>query len=899
MFERAHQMRCACSTLGTGPRPFALPGTVRVYERDRPFLVRHLDLDLTLHVVDKRVEGIAALTVERNAERATTVSFDAVAFDLRSVRLDGKMATYTYDGKAIHVDVASDWPGGVIEVAYEARPKRGLYFLEPDAHVRHRPRQVWSQCQEHDARHWFPCHDEPHVKMTTEVRVRVPRGWRALSNGDFVEEQADTATPGGPWARFHYRLMQPHPSYLVTVVAGEFACTESMAGDVKLSYWVPVGKEEDVSRTFEATPRMLAFFEELTGTRYPHKSYAQVVVSDFFFGGMENTTATTLYEHVLLDAKAAVDATSHDLIAHELAHQWFGNMVTCRDWSEAWLNEGFATYCEHLFREREKGTDEYAYGLARDLETYVAESAEYTRPVVCQEYEAPLELFDRHLYEKGSLILHAIRVELGDEVFFRGVRTYVSRHTGGLVETRDLMRIFEEVSGRSLSKHFHQWLYTAGHPQLAVEMAWDRGVLTVNVKQEQSSPECFDVDLGLHVAPSAGEAWRETLRVRTRQATFALRCPARPSYVAVDPDGALVGELRVRGPSDMLHVQARAGLTARMRWMAVRSLQPEGDPATLRVLDGIVGDEAAFWGTRAEAARALGAARSDEAFRCLERHVGVGHPKVRRAVVAALGAFRSERAASLLLRVATSDQSYLVEAEACRALGRTRQPAAFDVLLDALDRPSWSDVVRAAAAEGLAALRDERALPHLSARTRYGHAQRLRIRAAHGLAQLSDSREVRTLLEDLVDDRDPLVRLDAVRALREVDDLRSLPVLHERLQREDDPWVRRCLKEAVRELGEGRVGAVRTLRDEVERLRSELSELRNRHATLEARLPPGGAADLPLRKGGDVPAPSLTGKRRPPPPRARATALARLPRSKDQKGKARGKAPDRTKKKGA
>ena len=155
---------------------------------------------------------------------------------------------------------------------------------------------------------------------------------------------------------------------------------------------------------------------------YPWNKYAQVVVSDFIFGGMENTTATTMYEHILLDERAAIDITSDDLIAHELAHQWFGDYVTCRDWSEGWLNEGFATFFEHVWREKHLGRDEYDYGLKADLDAYLGEAhGRYRRPIVCQDYDAPLDLFDRHLYEKGGLVLHALRVELGDALFWKGV----------------------------------------------------------------------------------------------------------------------------------------------------------------------------------------------------------------------------------------------------------------------------------------------------------------------------------------------------------------------------------------------------------------------------------------------------------------------------------------------
>jgi aminopeptidase N len=277
------------------------------------------------------------------------------------------------------------------------------------------------------------------MKQTSELVVTAPSGWSVLSNGELVDAHRPK---GKPW-RFHWKMTQPHASYLLTLVAGAFAVIEDEAHAssergakrVPLSYWVPEGKEKEGKRTFARTPDMVRLFGDKTGVPYPWNKYAQVVVHDFIFGGMENTTATTLYEHVLLDDRATLDVTSDDLIAHELAHQWFGDYVTCRDWSEGWLNEGFATYFEHVWREHDLGRDEHEYALAADLHTYTSEShGRYRRPIVCRDFDAPLDLFDRHLYEKGGLVLHALRVELGDEAFWRGVRLYLARVGGGVAK---------------------------------------------------------------------------------------------------------------------------------------------------------------------------------------------------------------------------------------------------------------------------------------------------------------------------------------------------------------------------------------------------------------------------------------------------------------------------------
>jgi aminopeptidase N len=845
---------------GRAGRPFAFASSPRHFERDRPFTIEHLALDLELDFPKKSVRGSATLTLRRVDPDAASVELDAVAFTIDSVTLDGKSAKYTYDGRLLVVDVAPDFEHGALRIGYAATPRKGLYFLEPDEHVPTRPRQAWTQCQEEDARHIFPCHDKPHVKMTTEACIKVPAGFSVMSNGELAgrAEDAGTATE-----TFHWRMNDPHPSYLVTIVAGEFsvfgdrvtlgaAQGSTVQREVPLTYLVPKGREEDGRRTFGRTPDMVSYFSELTGVPYPWNKYAQVVVSDFIFGGMENTTATTMYEHILLDARAAIDVTSDDLIAHELAHQWFGDYVTCRDWSEGWLNEGFATFMEHVWREKALGRDEYEYGLRHDLSSYLSEThGRYRRAIVCQDYDAPLDLFDRHLYEKGGLVLHVLRTELGDTLFWKGVNTYLVRHARGIVETRDLLRALEEVSGRSLGRRFEEMVLKPGHPELEVDVSWANGVLTCAVKQTQHAqdgvPSAFHVPLVLSVVDAGGKERRERMKLMARVDSFAVPCAERPRFVVVDPGMRILGDVTVKAPADMLRRQLAEAKTARGRWLAAQSLAKSDDPVTIEALATRLRDEAEFWGVRAECAEALGRIRAREGFDVLAASTSTVHPKVRRAVVDALGRFRTTAAVDALKPRALRDESYLVEAEAARALGKTRQPSAFEVLLDVMDRPSWADVIAAGSIDGLASLRDDRALPHLYARTRYGHASRVRRAAALAIPKLSTDRRAREHLEELLDDADPILRIDVVRALSDLADARSRGALRARAEVDLDPRVRRRIKEVVRDLG-GERKQTDQLKEDVEKLQSEHLELKARLRRVEARFEDSAGEALPSKK---------------------------------------------------
>jgi aminopeptidase N len=856
--EHRQHARCGCASIGSAARassssagrPFVLPSSTRHFERDRPFAIEHLALDVALDVRARGIRATAVLDVRRVDAAVEELALDAVGFDVSGVTVDGRGVRWQYDGRSLLVPIALDLTAARVTVTYAATPRRGLYFLEPDEHYPERPHQVWSQCQEEDARHWIPCHDSPHAKMTTEMVARVPKGWHALSNG--VRVEADPSGDGDTTI-FHYRMDEPHSSYLLTLVAGEFAeITDSVTVGgraVPLSYLVPKGREDDARRAFARTPQMIAHFSEITGVPYPWGSYTQIVVADFIFGGMENTTASTMYEHILLDARAALDISSDDLVAHELAHQWFGDFVTCRAWYEGWLNEGFATFFEHVWTEKHLGRDEYEYGLKHDLDAYVAEAhGRYRRAIVCQDYDSALDLFDRHLYQKGGLVLQALRTELGDAGFWRGIGAYLTKNARGVVETRDLQRALEDVSGRGLGRFFEQWVHKPGHPELEVDIAWDKGILTVATKQTHPTtdgvPGAFELPLEIDLAGAKGVTERRRVRVTERQQTFALPVASRPAFVVVDPAMRVVGEVRVKVPGDMLRAQLEGAPTARGRWLAAQALARIDDPPTLHALARVLSDESQFWGVRAECAAALARLRGRAAFDVLKGVKTVAHPKVRRAVVEALGHFRSTEAMDLIKPHALRDESYLVEAEAAKALGKTRQPAALDALVDLLERPSWFEVVRAGAIDGLAALRDDRALPHLLARVRYGHPQRARRAAILALPKLASDRRTRETLELRLDDNDPILRIDVVRALGEMGDTKARPALRERLEVDLDARVRRRIREILRDLNEPR-RAADALRDDLEKLQTEHADLKVRLAKLEVRVTGSGVDDAP------------------------------------------------------
>jgi aminopeptidase N len=649
---------------------------------------------------------------------------------------------------------------------------------------------------------------------------------------------------------FHWRQSLPHVAYLLSVAAGDFAEIIEQVDGVPAQYYIPKGREEDGRRALARTPEMLRFFSERTGIPYPYAKYAQVVVNDFIFGGMENVSATTLTDTALYDERAAPDfADATDgLVAHELAHQWFGDLLTCRDWAHGWLNEGFATYFDALFTEHQRGVDEFRYQMQRNAEIYMRDDAtRYRRPIVSNTYNEPIDLFDRQFYEKGSWVLHMLRFELGDELFWKAVRHYAAKHRGANVTTPDLQRAIEEATGRNMDAFFEQWVYGAGHPAFNVSYEWDDTAMQakLTVKQTQSAEhgtaEVFRTPVAVDFGVGSG-AQPFRVQLSEREQSFYFPLPEKPKLVRFDPGGWLLKTVEFKRGQDLLLEQLQHDADVVGRIDAAKALAKLGTrEAVAGLKQAVLGDP--FWGVQNEAARALGTLGTEAALDALLECLGVAHPKARRGVVAALGEFRDEppasrgaRAAEALERLlAQGDASYYVEAEAAAALGKTRSASAFGGLEKALEKESHNNIIRARTFEGFAELRDERALPIALEWTRYGRPMQARMAAAACLGKLGSYAErkdpARDRLVELLDDPDLRVRLAAAGALQELADDKAVPALERLAARDlDGRVIRRCREVAAR-LREGRDKG-----EEVKKLREELDKLREEQRTLKDRL---------------------------------------------------------------
>lgn len=819
---------------------------------DRPIDIQHIRLDLNVDLPKRTVMGMATLQV-RALRPLGGVALDAVDFEVKEVRVgaagkDGTTARFSHDGKRLAIDLPAPWKEGQVEtlkIAYRVRdPQAGLHFFGPTPAEPEVPWTVWSQGEPTTNRHWIPCLDQPNQRQSTELVVTVAEGYEALSNGKLAERRDNPDKT----ATFHWKQEKSHPSYLVTLVVGQFDVIQEDWNRLPVLYYVPKGRKPDVARTFGRTRAMLDFFTKRFGIDYPWEKYAQVVVEQFTSGGMENTSATTLTERTLHDERAFLDSSPDGLIAHELAHQWWGDMLTCRDWAHLWLNEGFATFAEVIWAEHNQGADEGAYLNLTKKRLALAGGKE--RPVVDRRYPSPGSMFDARSYPKGSWVLHMLRKQLGDEAFWKALRRYGVEHRYQTVDTTDFRKTLERETGRDLERFFHDWTERPGHPVLecAVEYLSESKQAKLSVKQTQAG-DAFHVPL--HVAFHGGGKTPPVPLDQTlteKEATFFVTLPDRPSRIEVDPEQAVLADIKETKSRDLWLAQLRQSASVASRARAAEHFGQSKADVDREALAKALADEK-FWGVQVEIAHALGKSGGDASREALVGGLKQTHPKVRRACAEQLGKFRrdAKTAAALKGVLKQGDASYFVEAAAVTAYAKLRQPDTSAVVLPYLAKPSYNEVLRSAVLEGLGHAGDLGAVDTLIAWSKRGKPRGPRVAALHALVRLAQTgnptdKQRQTIVAAItgcLEGETPPIRRAAVTAIRDLGRLAelSLTTLEAIILHDPDDRVRDMAQKAIVQIrAQAPVPTELTrLREELDQLRKAQEEMRLKQQQIEKR----------------------------------------------------------------
>jgi aminopeptidase N len=791
-------------------RPFARPGTPPRAERIRFFDVKHIKAELTIDTKKREVRGRVTHTLSPLHPYLGQLELDCgPELVVTKVALGAKLTPCEFTAKDEKLSVKLEeayGPADTIDLAidYHGSPQRGLYFVLPEAPYPKKRLSFWTQGESDDTHCWIPCYDYPNERATSEMIITADKPLFVLSNGVLVDTKDN-----GETTTYHWKMNVPHVSYLISLAASDFAVYHDQAGKLPLDYYVAKHVDEATARRFMGkTPQMIRFFDEKIGQPYPYEKYAQVCVPDFIAGGMENISATTMTESALHDEIAELEGNADGLVAHELAHQWFGDLLTCKDWSHVWLNEGFASYFDPLFTEHARGEDAFRLEMNGSLKGYLAGDQEYRRPIVERRYESSMDMFDGVTYSKGACVLHALRGLLGDQAWWKGTRQYVAAHKFQIVETDDFRRAMEAASGKDLKWFFDQWVYKAGHPELKVRWHYEDADRTVRVKVQQTQAlddqtPLFRLPTTLEITEEAGKTRTVPIVVDGASHEFVIPSAAKPRMVQIDPLGWLPKTLDFeKSDEENLFQLAHAGcVLGRMDAAAALARNAMNKPDVAKAV-------ASAWKREKAAQAKLGIfehlCNGQESLRAdLVDAARDPEARIRVAAISGLARLKKDDVSETILRAAWSNprEAYGARKAALRGLVGWKVKDAESLLADGLKNTADNHSIAAASLQLMlekpGALARELAAIH----TRYGQPGSLRSTAIGAFSQLAkDDPALQDILVDLVDDADRSVRFQAWTAVRDLRLKKALPRLRARLASESrgfSGFTRRILEQAI------------------------------------------------------------------------------------------------------
>jgi aminopeptidase N len=770
--------------------------------REREIDIQEVRADLKFDMDQETIAGVVAIRFTPLRAGLSGFSLDQADLSIDKVELvegSAPLAFETRDRK-LRIELPQAMSPGqsaAVAIHYSCHPKTGMYFFPRSSQ---RAAQAWNYGEGGLHYGWLPLFNDTNDRFTAAFNVTVARPFSVLANGVLqgIEENPDRTRT------YHWLQAEPIPNYLLTVDVGELAevpigTANLQQRQIPLSAWTSPGTEDAAAHAFKDTPAMVEFFSQRFGYPYPWDKYDQVALREFAIGAMETTTVTGFSESHLHRPedppdsspdleKASPTWTYTDTIAHELAHHWFGDLVTCRSLASIWLNESFATFCHTLWNEHSNGADDLTYQRWRYLGSYLdyVRREGQVRPMEFFRYSSPHAIYQEETtYLKGSLVLHMLRHFLGDADFFRAISDYLHQHEFGNVESVDLQRAFEQAVGKDLSWFFDDWIRGGGgHPSFEVSYRWapERQQIDLTVNQIHSDlpfENDFRLPVDIEIVSAAG-ARLHTIEVSGWSTHVALPCDSKPLAVIFDKGGWLIDELKFDRPlEEVLYQLAHDDLAGRLR--AARSLA-ESFPRrseTAAALSQVLTDPQAHWGLRQEAALDLGSIGGESAAQTLARAAGDSDRRIRRAVAVALGRLGGSWSTRLLRQLIQFDGAEDVVGAAELSLGKLHAPGARDLLTQQLGRESrWWDCIRVGALQGLSQLQDASLAPtfHQYVGEQYDHDVRgAALEGWFGAAPEDPLLAAR--LRELAHDRNRHLRelaLEQLKKLHRADDLEFL-----------------------------------------------------------------------------------------------------------------------------
>lgn len=590
------------------PESYSLPVYNPSQKREADLL--HTRLDLRFDWEKEQVLGKATLTLKPYFYPTDKITLDAKGFEFHKVTFEGKSEPlkYDYDGKLITIHLGKKFERTQefkLYIEYTATPAesggssaitsdKGLFFINAKKEDPNKPQQIWTQGETENNSRWFPTIDKPNERCTQEMYLTVEDRFKTLSNGILVSSKKNNdGTRTDYW-----KMDMPHAPYLFMVAIGEYAVVKDTWNGKVVDYYVEPKFEKYARNIFPYTPEMLQFFSDKLGVVYPWPKYSQVVVRDYVSGAMENTSAVIFGEFMQGTDRELVDnLTNENIVAHEMFHHWFGDLVTCESWANLTLNEGFANYSEYLWLEHKHGKDEADFHRMQELNGYMQSAARDIHPLIHFGYDNKENMFDAHSYNKGGLVLHMLRNYVGDDAFFASLQKYLNDNAFTDVEGHELRLAFEDVTGEDLNWFFNQWFFSQGQPELEIDYDYDENTKQVIMTVEQTQdpkemPPIFELPVAIEVY-EGGKAVRHNVRVNERKQTFTFDAAQDPDLILFDTDGILLGKINEEKSLEEFIYQFEHAQNFIHRIKALSQIADSDSPEAQAVLNKALNDK--FW----------------------------------------------------------------------------------------------------------------------------------------------------------------------------------------------------------------------------------------------------------------------------------------------------------------
>jgi aminopeptidase N len=538
----------------------------------------HTKLEVSFDFTKQHLLGKATLTLKPHYYSQNVLVLQAKGFDVHAIhQLNGpEIKSFSYDSKNITITLNKNYSRLdtlALVIDYTAKPndlpksgsdaiteEKGLYFIDPLGTDPNKPTQVWTQGETQSASCWFPTLDATNQRCTQEMYITADKKYTVVSNGELIYK-TEGANNQTTW---YWEMKKPHAPYLFMMAVGEYAKVTDTWNGMEVSYYVEPEYEKYARDIFGQTPAMIEFFSEKLNYPYPWPKYSQIVVRDFVSGAMENTSASIFMEALQVDDRFLVDDNWESIIAHELFHHWFGDLVTCESWANLPLNESFANFSEIAWFEQRWGYEAGLKHAQEDLEGYLSEAKTTQNPLIRYHYTDVEEMFDRHSYNKGGLVLNLLRNVVGEEAFYHSLHLYLTRNAYSPVEIDELRMAFEDVTGEDMHWFFNPWFMKRGHAQLLVEhYASKKNTTEIIIEQKQDTTEgtLYRIPLQIDYRTKSDTTLRSE-RYWISKYKDSIKIPVAAdqlSYLVVDSKHVVVGTVTHKKSMELLNGQFKYG----------------------------------------------------------------------------------------------------------------------------------------------------------------------------------------------------------------------------------------------------------------------------------------------------------------------------------------------------